>query len=118
MHVVDDAVAMREPTTMRLALLAAVAVFGMVLPAAAAPADKAATDISAQSRKRPPASITVRPLRRAYPYRLQHSFYPPPYEVEYPGPNGVRQCADQYVTENRPSGAVIVPRMRCWWVRG
>lgn len=113
----------------RLATLAAVAVFGMVLladaPAIAAPLHRGrdanaatATDLSAQRRKRPPASITVRPQRRAYPYRTQHSLYPLPYEVEYPGPNAVRQCTDRYVTELRPSGAVIVPRMRCWWVRG
>ena len=40
---------------------------------------------------------------------------PGPYEYEYPGPRGVRQCSSKLVQENRPSGQVIVPRMRCWW---
>lgn len=28
-----------------------------------------------------------------------------------------RDCTVRYVQEWRPSGAVIVPDMRCWWVR-
>lgn len=28
-----------------------------------------------------------------------------------------RDCAVRYVQEWRLSGAVIVPQMRCWWVR-
>jgi hypothetical protein len=28
-----------------------------------------------------------------------------------------RECASRLVQELRPSGPVIVPRMRCWWVR-
>lgn len=28
-----------------------------------------------------------------------------------------RACTVRYVQEWRPSGPVIVPRMRCWWVR-
>jgi hypothetical protein len=76
----------------------------------------AATDISAQGRvrrKRP--RILVQPL---YPYRRYHSLYPLPYDVEYPGPNARRDCAVRYVSEYRPSGTVVVPRMNCWWVRG
>ena len=64
-------------------------------------------------RARP--QIRVRPR---YPYRNYHSAYPLPYDAEYPGPNAVRQCVDWYATEHRPSGTVIVPRMRCWWVPG
>ena len=75
----------------------------------------AATDISAQRRVRPRARIRVQPL---YPYRRYHSFYPLPYDVEYPGPNARRDCTARYVTEYRPSGTVVVPRMNCWWVRG
>ena len=53
-----------------------------------------------------------------YPYRNYHSLYPLPYDIEYPGPQRDapmrrRGC----VQEHRPSGTVIVPRMRCWWVR-
>ena len=57
-------------------------------------------------------------VQRIYPYRRFHSFYPLPYDVEYPGPNAKRACAARYVAEHRPSGTVIVPRMSCSWVRG
>jgi hypothetical protein len=59
--------------------------------------------------------IRVRPV---YPYRRYHSIYPTPYKYEYPGPNAKRECAARYVQEYRPSGTVVVPRVRCWWVRG
>jgi hypothetical protein len=29
----------------------------------------------------------------------------------------VRDCTSWLAQENRPSGPVIVPRMRCWWER-
>ena len=103
---------------MRLAPLAIIAVFAVASPALAAPAGKTATDVSAQSRQRPPASITVRPLRRAHPYRSGPSLYPLPYSVDYPGPRGVRHCSGAYVFEARASGTVVVPRMRCWWSQG
>jgi len=41
-----------------------------------------------------------------------------PYTYEYPGPGHVRECTSWLAAENRPSGAVIVPRMRCWWRPG
>jgi hypothetical protein len=66
-------------------------------------------------RVRPRTRLRVRPL---YPYRHSHSLYPLPYDYEFPGPNAKRECVDRYVTEYRPSGAVIVPQMRCRWVRG
>jgi hypothetical protein len=70
---------------------------------------------SVQNRtKRARPKVSVRPL---YPRQNFHSFYPPPYGIAYPGPNAVRQCVDGYVTERRPSGSVVVPRMRCWWVQ-
>ena len=110
----------------RIATLAAVATLGALLlggaPTTAAPlrADAHAasvTDVSAQSRpRRPRAAIIVRP--RGYPYRTFHSFYPLPYDIEYPGPGFVRQCAAWLAPEARPSGTVIVPRSRCWWARG
>jgi hypothetical protein len=95
-----------------------VGVLMLAAPAAAAPRhglaaeDKAsAVDVSAQRRRRVP-QMRVQPR---YPYRTFHSFYPLPYQVEYPGPNGVRECVNRYVLEQRPSGTVLVPRMRCWW---
>jgi hypothetical protein len=54
----------------------------------------------------------------AYPYRTYSTTYPVPYTYEYPGPGHQRECASWLVTENRPSGTVIVPRMRCWWQPG
>ncbi len=75
-----------------------------------------ATDLSAQSRpRRARTRIRVTPY---YPYRHFHSPYPLPYDVEYPGPNVVRECQARLVPEARPSGTVIVPRTRCWWVPG
>jgi len=69
-----------------------------------------------QSRpRRTRPKIRVQPL---YPYRSYHTLYPPPYDIEYPGPNALRICTDWYAVEARPSGTVIVPRMRCRWVRG
>ena len=59
--------------------------------------------------------LRVRPI---YPYRRYHSLYPVPYASNIPGPNAKRECVARYVEEYRPSGTVIVPRMRCWWVRG
>jgi len=29
-----------------------------------------------------------------------------------------RRCIDWYELQNRPSGTVLYPQMRCWWVRG
>ena len=54
----------------------------------------AATDISAQER-RPPTRF------RVYPGRLLY-----------------RDCSFRLAQQWRPSGTVIVPVQRCWWVRG
>jgi hypothetical protein len=107
----------------RIAAAAIMAWLGVAVaaPGAAAPLQRdasarPATDISAQSRPRrarPQLRVTPR-----YPYRTYHTSYPPPYTYEYPGPNAVRQCVDHYLIEHRPSGTVVVPRMRCWWVPG
>jgi hypothetical protein len=75
----------------------------------------AASNAFAQSEPRARTRLRVRPI---YPYRHYHSFYPVPYDIEYPGPNGKRACVDAYVIEHRASGTVLVPRMRCRWVRG
>lgn len=105
-----------------LVTLAAIAILAGLLDATPsvaqthAPDVKAATDISAQSRvRRTRPHIRVQPL---YPYRRYHSFYPLPYDIEYPGPNARRDCAVRYVSEYRLSGTVIVPRMNCRWVPG
>jgi hypothetical protein len=75
----------------------------------------APTELSAQSRPvRARTRIRVVP---AYPYRLYSTTYPVPYKYDFPGPGGVRQCMSWLAPENRASGPVIVPRMRCWWER-
>jgi hypothetical protein len=86
-------------------------------PGAAQSASKrvTASEAFAQSEPRARTRLRVRPI---YPYRHYHSFYPVPYDIEYPGPNGKRACVDAYVIEHRASGTVLVPRMRCRWVRG
>jgi hypothetical protein len=79
---------------------------------------KSALSAHAQARTgstRPRTRIRVTP---AYPYRTFSTDYPVPYRYEYPGPGFVRQCSSWLAPENRPSGPVIVPRMRCWWQPG
>jgi len=61
------------------------------VPAANGPA--ASSELSAQSR--PLARL------RVYPGRLLY-----------------RECSFRLVQEWRPSGVYVVPRQRCWWVRG
>jgi hypothetical protein len=34
-----------------------------------------------------------------------------------PRPLLYRRCVDWYELQNRPSGTVLYPQMRCWWVR-
>jgi len=42
-----------------------------------------------------------------------------PTQIEiYPRPLLYRRCVDWYELQNRPSGTVLYPQMRCWWVRG
>ncbi len=68
-------------------------------------------DFSSQQRR-------VRPRVRVY--RTQPPFweYPRPGTYSWPGPYAKRDCRAWYVVENRPSGAVMTPRMRCEWVPG
>ena len=78
------------------------------------------TEVSAPPKQRPARArartrIRVTPV---YPYRTYPTTYPVPYTYEAPGPGHVRQCASWLAQENRLSGTVIVPRMRCWWEPG
>ncbi len=36
----------------------------------------------------------------------------------HPGRLLYRRCTDWYELQHRPSGTVLFPEMRCWWVRG
>jgi hypothetical protein len=69
------------------------------------------TDLSAQARQRP----RVRVYRYPQPPFWE---YPRPGTYSWPGPGAKRDCRAWYVVENRPSGAVMTPRMRCEWVPG
>jgi hypothetical protein len=66
----------------------------------------AASEMSAQTTRRrarrAPARITVTP--RPYYYGLP--------------PDAGRECVSWLQEEARPSGTVIVPQLRCRWVRG
>jgi hypothetical protein len=59
-------------------------------------------------------SAAQRPVRAHQPARIRVH----PLAQSYPGPDAVRQCAAWLAPEYRPSGTVIVPKMRCWWERG
>src|SRR5262249_26376975 len=81
-----------------------------------ASAQRPAIETSGQSRPaRARTRIRVAP---AYPYRTVSTPYPVPYKYEFPGPGYVRQCTSWLAPENRVSGPVIVPQMRCWWEPG
>ncbi|HUI15374.1 MAG TPA: hypothetical protein VL048_18095 [Xanthobacteraceae bacterium] len=48
---------------------------------------------------------------------------PPPRHVRgritiHPGRLLYRRCVDWYELQHRPSGTVLYPQMRCWWVKG
>ena len=77
-----------------------------------------ARDAQAQSQTSTSRARTRLQVRPVYPYRRYHSLYPiRDGVVDYPGPNARRECAGALVTEYRPSGTVVVPRLRCHWVR-
>jgi hypothetical protein len=67
-------------------------------------------EFSSQTRQRPRIRV-YRDQPAAYDY-------PRPGDYSWPGPGAVRHCVDWYATEYRPSGTVVTPQMRCWWVRG
>jgi hypothetical protein len=63
----------------------------LLTPAGAQTQKPGATELSSQAR----------PRLRVYPGRLLY-----------------RDCTFRLAQEWRPSGPVVVPRQRCWWVRG
>ena len=103
-----------------VATIVAASLLGLIAiaPVAAQTAGKGASARNSVAQSEPQRirpRIRVRPI---YPYRHFNSIYPVPYPVEYPGPNGKRDCSVRYVEEHRPSGTVVVPRMSCRWVVG
>ena len=79
--------------------------------------DRGALTAYAQANTRQGPRTRIRVSPRCF-YRLQPTTYPVPYDCEAPGPGFVRECTSWLKQEYRPSGTVIVPEMRCWWVRG
>jgi len=99
-------VTVRIASRVRLLLIAGIiAAVELSAPALAAeartasPSARQSTELSAQQR-RPRTRIVIRPSRLQLP------------------PNAVRECEAWLAPEFRPSGTVIVPAMRCRWVRG
>jgi hypothetical protein len=62
----------------------------------------------------PPAQAQMR-TSAAYSHDVQHAR--PRIEIR-PARKLVRECTSWLEQEARPSGTVIVPRMRCWWRPG
>src|SRR3954467_2160104 len=116
-------------TVCRLAAIVTGAVVALSL-AALPPARAAETaamrnhdaDLSSQQRQVRPYQVgayRVRPRVRVYRVPQPPFWeYPRPGVYSWPGPNAKRDCRAWYVVENRPSGAVMTPRMQCWWVPG
>jgi hypothetical protein len=106
-------------TRTSVVVIAALCVLGLAFPAPAQTGPKAtggATELSSQSKPvRARTRIRVTPT---YPYRTFSTPYPVPYQAEFPGPGFVRQCTSWLAAENRVSGPVITPQMRCWWQPG
>lgn len=86
----------------RIAIVLAVVVVGFAGIAGTASAQSTsssgdAAQQTAQLAAQPRPRITVRP------------------RTTKPGPDSLRYCESWLATENRPSGTVITPQMRCWW---
>ena len=116
-------------TVFRLVAIMAGAVVALSFTAlpqarAAEPAAMRNHDADLSSQQRQVLSYQVRPDRvrprvRVYRYPQPPFWeYPRPGVYSWPGPNAKRDCRAWYVVENRPSGAVMTPRMRCEWVPG
>jgi hypothetical protein len=81
------------------------------------------TDASSQQRlRRPRTRITVYPRgidrRLVAPRGFGFDPYPRPYPYDWPGPFAKRDCVGWLAWQRRPSGPVVVPQRRCWWVFG
>jgi hypothetical protein len=100
------------------AVLGTAAASGAFAQTASGAARSAATEFSAQSRAEPGRARTRIRVAPRYPYRTYSTDFPVQYPYEYPGPGFVRECTSWLAPENRLSGPVIVPKMRCWWQPG
>jgi hypothetical protein len=106
---------------MRLALIVAT-VMGAGLGGYAMSASAATTHPAQAAASARAQAVEIQPGRRRprvviTPRRVNGSPYSSPYPYAWPGPGAVRDCTSWLEQEARPSGTVIVPRMRCEWVR-
>jgi hypothetical protein len=67
--------------------------------------------------------VAALPFVFAAPVVAQNETSPPPHHARgriiiHPGRLLYRRCVDWYELQDRPSGRVLYPRMRCGWVRG
>jgi len=65
-----------------------------------------------------PAAAETAPTTRGPVASSEFSAQPRARLRVYPGRLLYRECVFRLVPQWRPSGTVIVPRQRCWWVRG
>jgi hypothetical protein len=93
--------------TRKASFIVAAATVGLLIGADGALATPISRDDNAQMSE-------LSAQRRARP-RTRIRIYAP---YAYPGPYAVRHCTSWLEPEWRPSGTVIVPRMRCWWTPG
>ncbi len=78
-----------------IAGLAALSLAGAALPEAAQSSTSTGQGGTSLTLPRAPPRIEIYPRRLLY-----------------------RRCTDWYELQHRPSGTVLYPHMRCWWVRG
>jgi hypothetical protein len=100
---------------MRKLALTILASCALVAIGAAANSPAAAQGVRAAERANaaPPLEATAQVRRRRAPTQLRVDR-----DRAYLPPNAVRACDSWLEQEFRPSGTVIVPRMRCRWVAG
>src|SRR6186997_2238029 len=87
---VDAAVGMVERCGMKqIATIVMASLFALLVaaPGAAQSAGERVTASNAFAQSEPRARTRLR-VRAIYPYRHYNSFYPVPYDIEYPGPYG------------------------------
>jgi hypothetical protein len=76
----------------------------------------AAIGVLALAFEAPPSAQAQTRTSAAYSHEVQYARRP---RIEiYPARKLVRECTSWLEQEARPSGTVIVPRMRCWWRPG
>jgi hypothetical protein len=80
-----------------------IALIVLMLPFAVVPQHAAAQSSTIIVQGAPPSAPPARPRPR-----IQIN----------PRPLLYRRCVDWYELQYRPSGTVLFPQMRCWWVRG